>query len=334
MSGFWCESAVVAADGGPAVVAGVKLELQDGRIAGITSGEEPQAGDHVLRGVVFPAAANAHSHAFHRILRGRTHDGRGDFWVWREQMYRSAAELTPEAYEKLASAVFAEMVVAGFSSVAEFHYVHHQPGGTPYAEPHAMELALARAAMAAGIRLTLLDTLYLAGGIGTPLSAEQSRFGDADVQAWLTRLASLRTEIARSFPPEMVGVGAALHSVRGVPDEDLATVAKQLPPDLPLHIHLSEQPAENEACLEAYGVTPAGLLARHGLLSRRLSAVHATHLTPRRHRVAWACRRYGGDVSKHRGRPRRRDRPGPRVVRRRSHDRAGHGPARCDRSVD
>ena len=115
-------------------------------------------GDHDLKGVVFPAAANAHSHAFHRILRGRTHHGRGDFWVWREQMYRSAAELTPESYEKLASAVFAEMVVAGFSSVAEFHYVHHQPGGTPYAEPHAMELALARAAMAAGIRLTLLDT--------------------------------------------------------------------------------------------------------------------------------------------------------------------------------
>lgn len=280
MSGFWCETAVVAVDGGPAVAAGVRLAVLDGRIAGITSGEEPRAGDHVLRGVVFPTAANAHSHAFHRILRGRTHDGRGDFWVWREQMYRSAAELTPAAYEKLAAAVFAEMVVAGFSSVAEFHYVHHQPGGTPYAEPHAMELALARAAMAAGIRLTLLDTLYLAGGIGTPLSAEQSRFGDADVQAWLTRLASLRTEIARNFPPEMVGVGAALHSVRGVPDEDLATVAEQLPPDLPLHIHLSEQPAENEASLEAYGVTPAGLLARHGLLSRRLSAVHATHLTP------------------------------------------------------
>lgn len=286
MTGFWCESAVVAgaggtgeADGGPAVLASVRLDVRDGRIERITSGAEPQPGDHILKGVVFPAAANAHSHAFHRILRGRTHDGRGDFWVWREQMYRSAAELTPETYEKLASAVFAEMVVAGFSSVAEFHYVHHQPGGAPYAEPHAMELALARAAMAAGIRLTLLDTLYLAGGIGAPLSPEQSRFGDADVQAWLERLASLRKEIARSFPPEMVGVGAALHSVRGVPDEDLAAVAGKLPADMPLHIHLSEQPAENEACLAAYGVTPAGLLERHGLLSGRLSAVHATHLT-------------------------------------------------------
>ncbi|MBT2554964.1 formimidoylglutamate deiminase [Arthrobacter sp. ISL-5] len=284
MSGFWCESAVVAGDGGtvdggPAVLAGVRLEVRDGRIAAISSGAEPQPGDQVLKGVVFPAAANAHSHAFHRILRGRTHDGRGDFWVWREQMYKSAGELTPKTYEQLASAVFAEMVVAGFSSVAEFHYVHHQPSGTPYVEPHAMELALARAAVAAGIRLTLLDTLYLAGGIGTPLSPEQSRFGDAGVQAWLDRLASLRAEIAQNFAPDMVSVGAALHSVRGVPEPDLKIVAEQLPADMPLHIHLSEQPAENQACIEAYGVTPTGLLARHGLLSRRLSAVHATHMT-------------------------------------------------------
>lgn len=200
--------------------------------------------------------------------------------MWREQMYRSASELTPEKYEKLATAVFAEMVVAGFSSVAEFHYVHHQLDGAPYAPPHAMELALARAAMSSGIRLTLLDTLYLAGGIGTPLSPEQARFGDADVQAWLDRLASLRVAIAENFPPDFVSVGAALHSVRAVPEQDLKVVARQLPTDIPLHIHLSEQPAENQGCMEAYGTTPAGLLERHGLLSTRLSAVHSTHLTP------------------------------------------------------
>jgi len=283
VSWYWCEAALIDADGGtgvPEVASGVRLETQDGRISAITTGTGPQAGDTELHGIAFPAAANAHSHAFHRILRGRTHDGRGDFWVWREQMYRSASELTPEKYEKLAAAVFAEMVVSGFSSVAEFHYVHHQPDGAPYDQPHAMELALARAAMSAGIRLTLLDTLYLAGGIGTPLSPEQARFGDAGVQAWLDRLSSLRTEIAKNFPPELISVGAALHSVRAVPEEDLKTVAKQLPADIPLHIHLSEQPAENEACLEAYGTTPAGLLERHGLLSGQLSAVHATHLTP------------------------------------------------------
>jgi formiminoglutamate deiminase len=276
---YWCEAAIVQAGDSTAVAERVEIEAQDGRIIGISAAVEPSPDARVLRGVVFPAAANAHSHAFHRILRGRTHHNRGDFWVWREHMYRSASELTPETYEELATAVFAEMVVAGFSSVAEFHYVHHQPGGKPYPEPHAMELALARAATAAGIRLTLLDTLYLAGGIGMPLSPEQARFGDGDVQAWLVRLDSLRTEIARNFPAGMVNVGAALHSVRGVPEAALAVVAKELPPDLPLHIHLSEQPAENAACVEAHGLTPTGLLARHGLLSPRLSAVHGTHLT-------------------------------------------------------
>ncbi|MDQ0676839.1 formiminoglutamate deiminase [Arthrobacter pascens] len=276
---YWCEQAMVDGGNAPAVAERVEIEAQDGRIVGISAGVEPSPDAHVLPGVVFPAAANAHSHAFHRILRGRTHHNRGDFWVWREHMYRSASELTPEAYEELATAVFAEMVVAGFSSVAEFHYVHHQPGGKAYPEPHAMELALARAAAAAGIRLTLLDTLYLAGGIDMPLSPEQARFGDGDVRAWLDRLDSLRAEIARNFPAGMINVGAALHSVRGVPEAALAVVAKELPTDLPLHIHLSEQPAENIACLEAHGLTPTGLLARHGLLSPRLSAVHCTHLT-------------------------------------------------------
>ncbi|MGR0161871.1 formimidoylglutamate deiminase [Paenarthrobacter nitroguajacolicus] len=286
MSAFWCETAIIAGhdtgDGAPVrpeVASGVRVETIEGRISALHSGVQPQPGDTTLMGVAFPAAANAHSHAFHRILRGRTHDGRGDFWVWREQMYRSASELTPDKYQKLATAVFAEMVVTGFSSVAEFHYVHHQPDGAPYSEPHAMELALARAAVSAGIRLTLLDTLYLTGGIGTSLSPEQARFGDPDAQAWLDRLASLRAAIAREFPSERVGVGAALHSVRAVPEEALKIVAKQLPRDIPLHVHLSEQPAENQACMEAYGTTPTGLLGRHDLLSSKLSAVHSTHLT-------------------------------------------------------
>jgi formiminoglutamate deiminase len=278
---YWCERALLEGNEGAAAAERVEIECENGRIVRITRDVDASQDAEVLRGVVFPAAANAHSHAFHRVLRGRTHDGRGDFWLWREHMYRSASELTPDLYERLATAVFAEMVVAGFSSVAEFHYVHHQPGGQPYTQPHAMELALARAAMAAGVRLTLLDTLYLAGGIGMPLSAEQARFGDADVHAWLKRLESLRAEVARTFPPEKVSVGAALHSVRGVPEKDLAVVAKELPDDLPLHIHLSEQPAENEACQEEYGLSPAGLLDRHGLLGARLSAVHCTHLTDR-----------------------------------------------------
>nr|WP_035769851.1 formimidoylglutamate deiminase [Arthrobacter castelli] len=229
---------------------------------------------------MLPAAVNAHSHAFHRVLRGRTHTGRGSFWSWREQMYRHAAALTPELYEKLATAVYAEMVTAGFSAVGEFHYVHHRPDGTPYPD-HDMEHALARAARNAGIRLTLLDTCYLKGGIGQLLSEEQARFADDDAADWLARLDSLRAAFERTYDPAYVSVGAAIHSVRAVDPESLGTIAGQLDPQLPLHVHLSEQPGENRACSEAYGLTPTELLAEQGLLSHRLSAVHATHLTQR-----------------------------------------------------
>ncbi|MCC3273038.1 formimidoylglutamate deiminase [Arthrobacter zhangbolii] len=274
---FWCEQALL----GGRISRGVRAEVDGaGCIAAVETGTAARGGDRVLPGVTFPAASNAHSHAFHRILRGRTHaGGPGSFWTWREQMYAAAAVLTPELYEELATAVFAEMVVTGWTSVAEFHYLHHHPDGTPYAPAHAMERALARAALATGIRLTLLDTAYLSGGFGTALSAEQLRFGDAGADGWLTRLASLRTAFANDFDPAQISVAAALHSVRGVPEAALAAVASRLDPEVPLHIHLSEQPAENEACLAATGMTPTGLLHKHGLVTGRLSAVHATHLS-------------------------------------------------------
>ncbi|MCC3277002.1 formimidoylglutamate deiminase [Arthrobacter sp. zg-Y20] len=273
---FWCEQGWI--NGG--VVGGVRLEVDAlGTVTRSETGVPARAGDCRLAGVTFPAASNAHSHAFHRILRGRTHDaGTGSFWTWREQMYEAAATLTPDLYGQLATAVFTEMVVTGWTSVAEFHYVHHRPDGSPYGQAHAMERALARAAVAAGIRLTLLDTCYLAGGFGAPLTRGQLRFGDRDGAAWLQRLASLREAFAEEFDPAQVSVAAALHSVRGVPEEELELISRNLPADLPLHIHLSEQPAENEACVEATGLTPALLLAKHGLVTRRLSAVHATHL--------------------------------------------------------
>jgi formiminoglutamate deiminase len=219
---------------------------------------------------------NAHSHAFHRLLRGRTHGGGGSFWTWREAMYSAASSLTPERYERLATAVFAEMAAAGWTAVGEFHYVHHAPDATPY-EDHAMERALARAAQAVGIRLVLLDALYLAGGFDQPLSHEQARFGDGSAAAWLARRSALDAALAGES--DLVSVGAAVHSVRAVPVDELRRVAAELPPDVPLHVHLSEQPKENADCLAATGRTPTGLLADVGLLTPRLSAVHATHLT-------------------------------------------------------
>lgn len=276
---FWAARAWV--DG--RVADDVRLHCDEaGRISAVDVGAAPEEGDRRLPGVVYPGAVNAHSHAFHRLLRGRTHDGGGSFWTWRELMYREAARLTPESYERIATAVYAEMVAAGWTSVAEFHYVHHRPDGRPYAEPHAMELALARAARTAGIRLTLLDTCYLSSGFGAPLTEEQSRFGDGSAEAWLRRLSALRTRVTEEYSPGEVSVGAALHSVRAVPVEALAVAAAgidEFGPAMPLHVHLSEQPAENEACLAATGLTPTELLAEHGLLGPRLSAVHATHLT-------------------------------------------------------
>lgn len=274
---LWCEQGWIDGD----VATGVRVEVNgNGIVTSIQRGVPAGGHDLQLPGVSFPAASNAHSHAFHRILRGRTHAmGVGSFWTWREQMYQAASALTPDLYEELATAVFAEMVVTGWTSVAEFHYVHHRPDGSPYGNEHAMERALGRAAVAAGIRLTLLDTCYLAGGFDTPLTPEQVRFGDRDVHTWLARLDSLRAAFAAEFDPAQVSVGAALHSVRAVPASDLAVVARELPPEIPLHIHLSEQPAENEACLRATGFTPTMLLSNHGLITERLSAVHATYLS-------------------------------------------------------
>lgn len=276
MTSWWAAGAWV--DG--AFVRNVRIVADaSGTITATAADVPPEAGDTVLEGIVHPGAVNAHSHAFHRLLRGRTHGDGGSFWTWRDLMYREAGRLDPSTYELIATAVYAEMVAAGWTSVAEFHYVHHQPDGARYAEPHAMEMALARAAVAAGIRLTLLDTCYLAGGFGTPLSDEQRRFGDGSAGSWLARLESLRASIGAQFPADTVTVGAALHSVRAVPVTDLAEIAAGIDPSIPLHVHLSEQPAENEACLSATGRTPTALLSEHGLLTARTSAVHATHLT-------------------------------------------------------
>ncbi|NYI76261.1 formimidoylglutamate deiminase [Nocardioides panzhihuensis] len=253
----------------------VVIEVADGRITAITSGESPESADLRL-GTVLAGSGNAHSHAFHRALRGRTHDQGGDFWRWRQQMYAVADRLTPDSYERLAEAVFAEMLVTGWTSVAEFHYVHHRPDGAPYEDPNAFGLALARAAAGVGIRLTLLDTLYLTSAPGEPLLPEQSRFGDGTATAWLDRWQRLHETHESN---EGTVVGAAIHSVRAVSPEDIALVAERLPTEAPLHVHVSEQPAENEQSLAAYGRTPIRVLADAGALTPRTWLVHATHLT-------------------------------------------------------
>lgn len=255
------------------VARGVTFEVAAGRFAALTP--DTLAGDaQVLPGVVLPGFANAHSHAFHRALRGRTHDGDGTFWTWRERMYAIAAQLDPDSYLALATATYAEMALAGITTVAEFHYLHHAPGGANYDDPNAMGEALRQAAANAGIRLTLLDTCYVAGGLSasghSPLEPAQKRFGDGDADRWAQRVAGLKES-------DGMRVGAAVHSVRAVPRGQLRLVVAAAE-GRPLHVHVSEQPAENEACQEFYGMTPTSLLEAEGVLGPLTSAVHATHL--------------------------------------------------------
>lgn len=249
----------------------VLIEVEAGRFSTVTAGAGP-GGAHRLPGLVLPGLADAHSHAFHRALRGRT--GGTDFWAWRQGMYAVAARLDPDSYLRLARATYAEMALAGITAVGEFHYLHHGPGGVPYADPNAMAEALRQAAADAGIRLTLLDACYLAGGLGPtghrPLDDVQRRFSDGTATAWAERVAALRGSPG-------LRVGAAIHSVRAVPATDLPTVAAA---GRPLHVHLSEQPAENDACRAYYGVTPTRLLADAGVLGPGTTVVHATHLDP------------------------------------------------------
>ncbi len=226
-----------------------------------------------LAGLTIPGLANCHSHAFHRALRGRTQRDGGTFWTWRERMYALAATLTPESYHALARATFREMVAAGITVVGEFHYLHHQPDGTPYDDPNEMGQAVIAAATEAGLRITLLDTCYLAAGIGREPEGAQVRFSDRDALRWGARVGELGSR-------PNVRVGAAVHSVRAVPRDQVGDVVAAAA-GRPLHVHVSEQVAENDACLAAHGVTPVGLLHEAGALGPMTTAVHATHLTDR-----------------------------------------------------
>ncbi|RNI19921.1 formimidoylglutamate deiminase [Flexivirga caeni] len=275
MTSYWAEYATLP--GG--LARDVLFEIEDGRF-GVVTPDSPQGSAHRLPGLVIPGLANCHSHAFHRALRGRTHLGGGTFWTWRTGMYAIAERLDPDSYLCLATATYAEMALAGITAVGEFHYLHHQAGGRRYDDPNAMGEALIEAASAAGIRLTLLDTCYLAGGLTaaghTPLEGVQLRFGDGDLSRWAERVSRLEDHASA------YRVGGAMHSVRAVPWDQLSQAAWVTGQGLQLsslHAHVSEQPAENEACTAYYGRTPTQVLHDAGLLESRFSAVHATHLT-------------------------------------------------------
>jgi formiminoglutamate deiminase len=243
-----------------------------------------------LRGLTLPGLANAHSHAFHRALRGGISGGAsataesGTFWTWREQMYEVASRLTPDTYYALARAVYAEMALAGITCVGEFHYLHHDQGGKQYSDPNETGRLLIAAAAAAGIRTTLLDTCYLAsgfapGGAALPLSGVQRRFGDGSAAGWTSRVGEFGCDEHGMVAPH-ARIGAAIHSVRAVPPDQMPEImAWSHAHAAPVHVHLSEQSRENEESLAAFGRTPSEVLDAAGVLGPRSTMVHATHLT-------------------------------------------------------
>jgi formimidoylglutamate deiminase len=235
-----------------------------------------------MRPVAVAAMANAHSHAFQRDLRGRAERPSSpddDFWSWRQTMYGLAAVLDPERMRAVGARVYGEMAAAGYGAVGEFHYVHHRPDGTPYDEPNAMAIALAEAAVEAGLEIVLLPAAYHRAGAGLPPTPGQRRFCDPSVEAFLERLDGLRQWAAGR---RGIGVGVAAHSVRAVPAEWLEAIASYADSHgLVRHVHAHEQVRELEECRAEHGCTPIELLERTGFLGARTSVVHGIHVSDR-----------------------------------------------------
>ena len=225
-----------------------------------------------------PGIANLHSHAFQRAMAGlgerQTHPA-DSFWTWRETMYALASRFDPVSLHAVASQLYAEMLEAGYTTVCEFHYLHHQPDGRPYDDPAAMSRALIEAARETGIRLTLLPVLYMTGGFdGRGLSERQRRFGH-EVDAYLRLIDILRKE-----EDESLRVGCALHSLRAVPEVAMHETIAGLPGDARIHIHIAEQMPEVEECVALRGARPVRWLLDHADadIDARWTLVHATHL--------------------------------------------------------
>jgi formimidoylglutamate deiminase len=240
----------------------------------LTSAGTEAAEIDLLPGVaLLPGFVNAHSHVFQRALRGHTHrplSQQDSFWTWRRAMYAEAQRLTPDLLYEGAVGTYREMLAAGYTTVGEFHYVHHQPDGTPYADRNVMSQAVLQAGRDAGIRVVLLMTAYARSGFNQPPEEGQRRFCDASLEAYLERVEALREQ--------GVPVGVAPHSVRAVPENWFRAIASYSHTyELPLHVHADEQVGEIEQCQAAYGCMPIELLERFGALGSMTTVVHATH---------------------------------------------------------
>lgn len=274
MTAIWAEQALLP----QGWARDVTVALAGGRIAQVTAGTAPPAGATRV-GALIPAPVNLHSHAFQRAMAGLTEsrgpDPRDSFWTWRQLMFRFLDRLTPEDVQAIAAFVQVEMLEAGYAAVAEFHYLHHAPGGVAYGSLAEMSERIVAAAGATGIGLTLLPVLYQYGGCDRRgLAAGQIRFGnDPDRFALLVEGA----EAALAALPADARLGIAPHSLRAVSPEGLAAAAA-LRPDAPLHLHLAEQQAEVAEVLAARGARPVEWLLANAPVDGRWCLIHCTQM--------------------------------------------------------
>src|SRR5215472_15185672 len=259
---------------------GVALAIaQDGTCAGVGSPPPAAPVERLPGKLVLPGLVNAHSHAFQRLLRGRTQSAapgrpRDDFWTWRETMYRAASALDPDGLAVASRQCFVEMARAGITTVGEFHYLHHTPDGAPYADPLELALRVVSAARNVGLRMHLLRVGYARPGHDAAPEPRQRRFYDRTPDTFLAAVSALAQRVQGD---PLVTVGAAPHSVRAVPRSWLEAVARARPGTV--HMHVAEQPREVEACLAEYGRRPVELLHEIRLLAE--TSICACPLTER-----------------------------------------------------
>jgi formimidoylglutamate deiminase len=260
------------------------LSDETGEVAAAPDRPEGILSCPLVNRALLPGLVNAHSHAFQRVIRGRTEfrtaNNKDSFWTWREMMYRAAARLEPQDVYDASRMAFLEMALSGITAVGEFHYLHHGPDGEAYDDPNLLAREVVRAANDVGLRIALLRVAYARSGYETEVNPQQRRFLETDPEAYLRNVAQLADDLGKEN--RLAWVGVAPHSVRAVPLDYLKEIvnfanARQLP----VHMHVAEQPAEVSACIQEYGRSPVALLATEGLLSERFTGVHMIHVTPK-----------------------------------------------------
>jgi formimidoylglutamate deiminase len=271
-----------------------------GQISRVADSENVDSAIKFHNRAVLPGLVNAHSHAFQRVIRGRTEyrstNHKDSFWNWREMMYSAAARLTPEDIYDASRMAFLEMALSGITAVGEFHYLHHAIDGRPYDDPNLLAKEVVRAARDVGLRIALLRVAYARSGFETETNPQQARFIERDPNVYLKNLDRLIGDLeesssgnARGQAPfltanssRLAWVGMAPHSVRAVPLDYLRRVVEFADERrLVVHMHVAEQPAEVSACIAEYGRSTVALLGTEGLLSERFTGVHAIHVTPK-----------------------------------------------------